>query len=105
MLRISLPSHAFYIVMLMLLSLNVNASSTFEGQKIYQRYCVMCHGSNGISTMPNAASFKRGEGLFNSDLTLLQRIKSGKNACPAYIGLLKDQEIFDVIAYLRTLYP
>ena len=81
------------------------AANTFEGQAQYQRYCVMCHGAKGISTMPSAPSFKRGDGLFQSDLSLLKRIKSGKNACPSYRGLLKDQQIFDVIAYLRTLYP
>ena len=93
------------LLVLMLLPVVASASNTFEGQNIYQRHCVMCHGNQGISTMPSAPSFKRGEGLFQSDMTLLQRIKSGKNACPAYIGLLKNQQIYDVIAYLRTLYP
>ena len=82
-----------------------SSASSSEGQKVYQQHCLMCHGAQGISTMASAPSFKRGEGLFNSDMSLLQRIQTGKNACPAYVGRLKNQQIYDVIAYLRTLYP
>ena len=38
-----------------------------------------------------------------ADVGLLASIRSGKNAMPAYIGVLTDREILDVIAYLRTL--
>ena len=93
-------------VMLMLIPFFSNtslASNTINGQKIYQQHCVMCHGVNGKSVMAGAADFNRGEGLFQSDHKLLERIQSGKNACPAYRGILTEQKIFDVIAYLRTL--
>ena len=79
------------------------AANFDNGRQIYQRHCAMCHGNNGNSVMPGAANFNRGEGLFQSDYSLLARIKSGKNACPAYRGILSEQKIFDVIAYLRTL--
>ena len=81
------------------------AANTQQGEQIYRANCAMCHGTQGISTMASAPSFKRGVGLFKSDFALLNRIKNGKNACPAYIGILRDQQIFDVIAYMRTLYP
>ena len=81
------------------------ASDINQGQKIYQQNCSICHGANGNSTMANAANFKRGEGLFQSDQSLLKRIQNGKRACPAYRGILTEQKIFDVIAYIRTLYP
>ena len=81
------------------------AASTAEGQQVYLSNCAMCHGMQGVSVMPNAASFKRGEGLFKPDTALFSHIKTGKNACPPFIGRLKDQQIFDVISYLRTLYP
>lgn len=82
----------------------VQASNTTDGKKLYEHNCAMCHGMQGVSTMANAPNFKRGEGLFKSDLILQEHIKKGKNACPAFIGLLKQQQIFDVIAYLRTFY-
>jgi mono/diheme cytochrome c family protein len=79
------------------------ASSINNGREIYRLHCVMCHGINGKSVMAGATNFNRGQGLFQSDHSLLERIKSGKNACPAFRGILTDQKIFDVIAYIRTL--
>ena len=81
------------------------AAGSGEGQKIYQRDCAMCHGVQGISVMASAPSFKRGQGLLKSDFALKEHIKKGKNACPSFIGILRDQQIFDVIAYMRSLYP
>jgi mono/diheme cytochrome c family protein len=81
------------------------ASDINQGRKIYQQNCSICHGENGNSTMANAANFKRGEGLFQSDQSLLKRIQAGERACPAFRGILTEQKIFDVIAYIRTLYP
>jgi mono/diheme cytochrome c family protein len=87
----------------LLFSGNLLASDIGNGRQIYQRHCAMCHGQNGDSVMAGAANFNRGEGLFQSEYSLLARIKSGKNACPAYRGILSEQKIFDVIAYIRTL--
>ena len=81
------------------------ASDINEGRKIYQQNCSICHGLDGNSTMANAANFKRGEGLFQSDQSLLKRIQNGERACPAFRGILTEQKIFDVIAFIRTLYP
>jgi mono/diheme cytochrome c family protein len=94
----------FIMLMLTLFFSNTSvASDANNGQKIYQLHCVMCHGVNGKSVMAGAANFNRGEGLFQSDHRLLERIQSGENACPAYRGILTEQKIFDVIAYIRTL--
>lgn len=94
---------SFMLLLTLFLSTASIASDINNGQKIYQSYCVMCHGISGKSVMAGAAEFNRGEGLFQSDHSLLERIKSGKNACPAYLGILTEQKIFDVIAYIRTL--
>ena len=94
---------SFMLLLTLFLSTASIASDINNGQKIYQSYCVMCHGISGKSVMAGAAEFNRGEGLFQSDHSLLKRIKSGKNACPAYLGILTEQKIFDVIAYIRTL--
>ena len=94
---------SFMLLLTLFLSTASIASDINNGQKIYQSYCVMCHGISGKSVMAGAAEFNRGEGLFRSDHSLLERIKSGKNACPAYLGILTEQKIFDVIAYIRTL--
>lgn len=81
-----------------------NASDINIGRGIYQRLCTSCHGVNGRPNMAAAPNFKRGQGLMQSDQALHKRIQSGKNACPAYLGILNDQQILDVIAYIRTFF-
>ncbi len=90
-------------ILVLFFSNSVLASDVVNGGQIYRQHCAMCHGNKGNSVMVGAANFNRGEGLFQSDYSLLARIKSGKNACPAYRGILSEQKIFDVIAYIRTL--
>ncbi len=80
------------------------AANTTQGKLLYEQNCSICHGAQGISTMASAPNFKRGEALAQSDFALLKHINTGKNACPAFTGILQQQQAFDVIAYLRTLY-
>lgn len=79
-------------------------ADTNKGQQLYASNCVICHGQAGRSVMPGAPSFDRGDGLLRPDFTLLASIRSGKNAMPAFQGILADRDIMDVIAYLRTLH-
>ena len=81
-----------------------SASDINLGRKIYQQHCVMCHGNDGRGSMAGAPDFKRGQGLMQSDQALLARIQNGKNACPAYRGILDEQDSLDVIAFIRTLF-
>ena len=79
------------------------AASPSHGAEIFQRHCVSCHGESGEGVMPGMPNFKRGEGLMQPDSVLAEHIRMGKMAMPAFQGLLRDEEIYDVIAYLRTL--
>ncbi len=91
------------ILFCLLASGPLGASDIANGQQIYRKHCAGCHGLRGVAGMAGAAEFARGEGLLQSDFDLLARIKAGRNACPSYLGILKEQQIFDVIAYIRTL--
>jgi len=79
------------------------AADVANGQRLYGAHCIGCHGATGEGVMPNAPKFNRGDGLMRADPDLLQQIKTGRGAMPAYFGILRDTEIFDLIAYLRTL--
>ena len=79
------------------------AADTINGGKLYAVHCVSCHGTTGVTIMPDAPNFTQGEGLLKPDFVLLSSIKNGINAMPAYQGILTDQDILDVIVYLRTL--
>ena len=79
------------------------AADPTKGAELYAMHCVTCHGVSGISIIPGAPNFAQNEGLMSPDRALLISIQSGKAAMPAYRGILSDQEILNVISYLRTL--
>ena len=87
----------------LLIAPTVHAGDVFKGRDVYTRQCQICHGATGVATMAGAPDLSRGEGLLQPDPSLLGSIKAGANAMPAYIGILSDREILDVIAYMRTL--
>ena len=78
------------------------AADTTKGAELYRLHCAGCHGGDGRPVMPMAPDFSRPTTLLKPDLTLLAAIRSGRGAMPAYQGLLRDREILDVVAYLRT---
>lgn len=90
-------------VMTFIMVAPAHAADVIKGSQVYARHCAACHGPNGTSVMPAAPHLVRGEGLMQPDMALLASLKAGKNAMPAYIGILSDAEILDVIAYSRTL--
>lgn len=92
------------VLMLLMTSGTSNAADTNKGQQLFAANCAICHGQSGRSVMPGAPNFDRGEGLMRPDFALLASIRAGKNAMPAYQGLLTDRDILDVIAFLRTLH-
>jgi cytochrome c6 len=80
-----------------------HAADVAKGAQIYNTHCASCHGLNGVSVMPTAPNFARSERMLQPDIQLLMAIKAGRAAMPAYNGVLADRDIFDVIAYMRTL--
>ncbi len=94
---------ALLVMWLALASAPVFAADVTAGATLYQRHCEGCHGASGRGDFPGMPDFSRGEGLFKPNVTLISSIKAGKVAMPAFEGLLTDDQILDIIAYLRTL--
>lgn len=82
---------------------DLHAADMFKGKQLYATHCAVCHGQTGVSRMPGAPNFARQEGILKPDFTLLSTIRSGRNAMPAFQGILSDRDIMDAIAYIRTL--
>jgi cytochrome c6 len=80
------------------------AADIFKGKEIYESYCATCHGVGGQGVMPGVPNFARREGLMRPDQVLYESVRSGKGAMPGYRGILKEREILDVVAYLRTFH-
>lgn len=83
---------------------NTHAADFFSGEKIYQKYCQSCHGIKGQGGIGSAPNFARGQGLMKPDANLYNTIDRGKNAMPAFRGVLKEEEFYDVITYIRSFY-
>lgn len=103
------PGRGSYLVALVALVLLAvagpsPAANPVKGGATYRLHCSMCHGENGRRVMPSAPDFSRGEGTFQPDMALLEHIEAGKRACPSYRGILQQQDILDLISYIRTLH-
>jgi len=85
---------------LFLISAEVQASDPASGHKLYMQHCNSCHEQG--REMAGAPDFNNSSTLLQFDLTLLEKIRSGKNAMPGYVGILSDRMILDIIAYMRT---
>jgi cytochrome c6 len=75
---------------------------------LYKAKCAMCHGADGLAATTmgknmKVLSFKDPKMLSASDTQFFASTKNGLNKMPAYNGKLTDQQIKDVIAYIRTL--
>jgi len=78
-------------------------SDIIRGGEVYRQHCASCHGAQGQSTWPGAPSFARREGLLQPDLAIVAKIRAGRNAMPAYRGVLSERDMLSVVAYMRTL--
>jgi cytochrome c6 len=86
-----------------LFACSVEAADITKGGTLYATHCAACHGAGGVPVMPGAPNFRRMESLMRPDAQLLTSIRTGKGAMPGYFGVLRDRDILDVVAYLRTL--
>lgn len=78
------------------------AADFFKGETVYKQYCESCHGARGQGVIGGAPNFTRGQGLMKPDALLYDTILKGKNAMPAFRGVLTEEEFYDVITYIRS---
>ena len=71
-----------------------------NGKKIFEQYCVLCHGDNGKMQLNGAKDITISQLTFDLRVTL---INDGKNLMTPFAGILSESEIADVAAYSMTL--
>jgi mono/diheme cytochrome c family protein len=81
-----------------------------SGREIYVNTCIRCHGIDGtgvqsLRLVPAPADLSSPAVQNRLDGTLFKRIHEGKpnTAMGAWKHALSDEEIWDVLAYVRTL--
>ncbi len=78
------------------------AADLASGQTLYRTHCANCHGPGGRPVLPGAPDLSRPTALLRPDLSLLSSIRNGKGGMPGYAGQLRDREILDLVAHMRT---
>ena len=77
-----------------------------SGAEMYKAKCAACHGADGhasaLGKKLGARDFDSAEVQKESDGDLETVISQGRNKMPAY-KTLKQSEIKDLVAYIRTL--
>jgi mono/diheme cytochrome c family protein len=93
----------------------IDEAAVQAGQAIYQRNCTTCHGETGMGDGPVAASLNpKPQPLAANqeqleDNYLFWRIREGglrapfSSVMPSWKSILSEQEIWQVISYLRTM--
>ncbi|MFZ1747803.1 MAG: c-type cytochrome [Nitrospirales bacterium] len=83
-----------------------------KGKMVFEKLCVMCHGAEGRGDgtfggelVPPAADLSSSKIQGNPDHVLFLAIKNGVkgSAMQGFKGRLSDQDIRDVLAYVRDL--
>jgi len=86
----------------------VQSASSQTAEEIYKTKCAVCHAADGSGNTPagkkmEVKSFSSPEVVKNSDAEWVEVTKNGKGKMPGYTGKLTDEQIKDVIRYIRSL--
>ena len=92
------------------LAVSSQGGDAVTGREIYANTCILCHGIDGkgvrgLQFVPAPADLTSPAVQDRLDGTLFRRIHDGKpnTAMGAWKHALTDEEIWDVLAYVRTL--
>ena len=85
-------------------------ASTKAGMAIYTKNCASCHGKAGLGDGVKARALKNSPGDFSkpefqslSDGDVFYKTKTGRDEMPKYEGKLTDDDIWNIVNYMRTL--
>ncbi len=87
-----------------------STESESAGKVIYAQSCLACHGPKGEGNGPAAAFLNKHPGIFSdpklwnqSDGALFWKISHGNSPMPNFAPTLKENQIWQVIDFIRTL--
>jgi mono/diheme cytochrome c family protein len=85
-------------------------ASSQAGQLLFMKTCAACHGKTGLGDGPKAKSLKTVPTDFTKAVSQNQadgehfyKTKTGRGDMPKYEGKLSDDDIWNIINYVRTL--
>jgi mono/diheme cytochrome c family protein len=85
-------------------------ASAKAGLALFTKNCASCHGKTGLGDGVKARTLKDFPGNFTkadfqslADGDIFYRTKTGRGEMPKYDGKLSDDDIWNVVNYIRTL--
>jgi len=96
------------LILLVFMSIYVAAQDAPDGQAVFKKKCVMCHGVDGkantdMGRQLNALSLLSDEVRKLSPDEMKQVVTDGKGSMPSFTDQLSPDEITAVVGYVRTL--
>jgi len=87
---------------------HVLAASNADAKSVFAERCSICHGENGTADTPLGQSLKAknlhsAEVQKLSDQKIASVIRGGNGNMPSFKGILSDNQIRHMVAYVRTL--
>lgn len=89
--------------LLAMLAGSAHAADPGKGGALYAMHCAACHGQRGEPVWPGAPDFRRPGALLKTDAQMLALLRQGRGVMPAYLAVMKEREMLDLMAFLRTL--
>jgi mono/diheme cytochrome c family protein len=89
--------------LVMLTALGAGSAYAEGGQEIFELNCAVCHGLDGTPVLPNAPHFAKGERLEKTDEELLVSLTDGLNVMPPWKSVLNEDQMKEVLIYVRSL--
>ena len=86
-----------------------DATSQGIGKTEWNKSCKSCHGAKGLGDGPKAKGLKTASGDFSKDIKsetdgeLFYKTKNGRGDMPKYDGKIKDDDIWHLVNFMRTL--
>ena len=100
---ISLPAVLGTLLACGLIAVCTAPAAAQDAAATYKSKCAMCHGPQGKGGKMGTRDFASAEVKAQSDAQLAEIITKGKGKMPPYGGKLKDTEVKDLVAYIRSL--
>jgi mono/diheme cytochrome c family protein len=84
-------------------------ASNKAGMALYNKNCASCHGKVGLGDGVKARALKTHPGDFSkpefqnqTDGELFTKTKTGRGEMPKYEGKLSDNDIWNIVNYMKT---
>lgn len=85
------------------------AESNKAGMALYNKNCASCHGKTGLGDGVKARALKDSPGDFSvafyqdqTDGEHFYKTKTGRGEMPKYEGKISDDDIWNIVNYMRT---